>query len=214
MSKRMTEAELAETLINFLRVERWEIFQEVETPWGRVDIVAKQGPIVWAIECKTAFGFPVLEQAFKAVGHFHYVSVAVPYGKRAGLGERIARQEGIGVLEIPALYWRFVNEKVRPRLNRRPVGIPHLCAEQKSWAKAGTNGGGYWTKYKGTRERLINLVKAEPGKLFTDAIKALEHHYASTASARSCLYRIIDTGGIPELELRYEDGKLHIYPTE
>jgi len=213
MKEKFTEEDLAEVLISFLKVEGWEVYQEVDTVWGRVDIVAKQGPIVWAIECKLSLGFPVLEQAYKALGKFHYVSVAVPWKARSKFAFDIAGRYGIGVILVPKT-WRNISEDVKPRLNRRPKRTPELHEEQKDYCKAGTNSGGHWTPFKGTRERLVKMVNLEPGLVFPEAIKRLDHHYSSIASAKSCLKRLIETGVIKELRLENDGGNLRIFPVK
>lgn len=214
MSNKFTEEMLAEILVDFLEIEGWEVYQEVKTFWGRIDIVAVKGPIKWAIECKLSFGFSVLEQAHKAIGKFHYVSVAVPYRAHNHFANKIAKMYGIGVLVVSKSGWRNLHESAKPRLFRKPKATPTLYEEQKTYCKAGSNKGGHWTPFKGTRERLLNIVHNRPGIPFQEALKKLDHHYSSLASAKSCIKNLIGTEALPELRLTYVDNTLCIFLDE
>jgi len=50
---RIGEEDLARRVIEWLQVEQWVVWQEV-TPGAQqavCDIVARRGPVIWAIEC-------------------------------------------------------------------------------------------------------------------------------------------------------------------
>lgn len=69
-------------LIRWLQDDGWDVYQEVETPSGVADIVAKMShgklELVWVIEGKKTMGEAVLHQATHHLRHAHLVSVAVP----------------------------------------------------------------------------------------------------------------------------------------
>jgi hypothetical protein len=73
---------------------------------------------------------------------------------------------------------------------------------------AGSNQGGHWTPFKSTRDTMISMVKKAPGIPFKELLEKIDHHYASTASARSCLSKLIGTSVIPELKTEHRDGVL------
>lgn len=215
MRTKITEEELAKVVISTLQGWQWEIYQEVIGHGGRCDIVAVNKNIIWAIECKTSFGFPVLEQAFNWINKAHYVSIAVPRPKanlyNSSLGKRICLDYGIGVLCVNSGNRDEAHEIVKPKLHRKIIIPFKLHEEQKTIKNAGTTGGGYWTPFKRTVNNLISLVERKPGIEFKALMKELEHHYSSLASAKSCLKNFIGTKVIPELRTEIVDGKLCVF---
>lgn len=221
MSKpKITEAQLAEAVVSYLEDWKWEVYQEVSHNGGsRCDIVAVRGKIQWAIECKLSFGFPVLEQAFNWKRMCHYVSVAVRTCGHGGLGERICRDNNIGILHCNTYNLVNGNEKQRmdsiteilqPKLFRQAKGLK-LVEEMKHWAKAGsTSGCGYYTPFKNTVNNMINRVTIQGDMEYTELIKKSEHHYRNDATAKSCLRSYIGTDVIPELEIKMIDKKMWV----
>lgn len=222
MKPKITEAQLAEAIVNYLEDYKWEVYQEVSYRGGsRCDIVATRGKIQWAIECKLSFGFPVLEQAYNWKRHCHYVSVAVPSNTRTSFGDMICEKFSIGVLAVderqvinPSKYFPIVYEKKTPKLFRQAKGLT-LVEEQKHWAKAGSQSGcGYYTPFKKTIVNMINIVAKEAGIEYTELIKRSEHHYGSDSTARNCLRKFIGTSVIPELRLEIIDKKMRVFLNE
>lgn len=215
MSKqKFTESDLIKNLIPCLQDWGWDIYQEVEGPGGRVDIVAARGRIQWAIEAKLSFGLPVIEQAHNWRTRCHYSSVAIPSGAGTGNFARgICQHHGIGILRVQMWDVGCVTEAAKPRLNRRPLPLK-LYEEQKTFCDAGSNRGGHWTPFKRTCRNLVDAVTKEPGMEFKSLIKVLDHHYSSLSSARSCLLKFITTGVIPELRTEAIGGKLWVFLRE
>lgn len=215
---KIVESDLAKVIIRYLESHQWEIYQEVEGCGGRADIVAKRDNIQWAIECKTSFGFPVIEQAFNWRGRSHYTSVAVP-NRVSSFGQMICKQNGIGILTVDIYRMNVdrydsVIEKVKPTLFRKAKGFK-LYEEQKTWSEAGSQAGGHFTPFKRTVQTLINTVHRQPnGCEFSKLIKELDHHYSSSTTAKSCLKKFIGTDVIPQLEFRTVDGKLLVFKKE
>jgi len=210
---KITEQELAQCLIKNLQEWGWTIYQEVEGPGGRVDIVAARDKIQWAIEAKLSFGFPVIEQAYNWRRQCHYSSVAVPWKSAGyrGLAKNVCKNYGIGVIRIE-IDRDIVEESVKPKLNRKPH-LLKLYEEQKTFCEAGSSKGGQWTPFKRTCRELINLVRAKPGVEFNELIKTLDHHYSSLSSAKSCLRGFIGTV-IPELRTETVNNKLCVFIAE
>jgi hypothetical protein len=66
--------------------------------------------------------------------------------------------------------------------------INHLKAEHKDYLPAGSAGGGYFTPYRETMDGIKRYITAHPGCTLKDIMANLDHHhYASAASARSCI---------------------------
>jgi len=97
-----TEVELALSVASWAEAHGWEVFKEVHTADGDIDLVLKQGEVLWAIETKLRLNCEVLEQAFRRLLHVHYVSVAVP--KKKGdlpfVYKKFMDAYGIGLLEV------------------------------------------------------------------------------------------------------------------
>lgn len=212
-----TEQDLAAHVVALLHEMGREVFQEVNTGWGRADIVARRGKILWVIECKMSFGLAVIEQAWNHVrgGRVHYVSVAVPKTNINGwLAEDICKKFGFGIISVNLKHSQpETREDTRPMFNRKATGLP-LHEEQKTWCMAGSACGGHYTPFKGTVRSLVSLVEKHPeGLPFADAIKKIDHHYSSFATAKTCLRGFIGTV-IPELTVETVGGKLMVFLSE
>jgi hypothetical protein len=218
------EQKYAQAVTEWLTAGGWEVYQEVVTGCGRCDIVATKGPIRWAIEVKTSLNLAVLDQARQNLAYFHHSSIAVPAPARNiystprtwELAHALAELLGFGVIRIvlpdpeaPRSGYRLegvIKQDKLPRLNRRP-GHVALHEEQKTWCAAGSSGGGHFTQFQQTVYRITGLVKRNPGIALKDAIKGVDHHYASVASATGAISKMI-RGGIIE-GLRLDNGKLY-----
>lgn len=213
MKNKITEEELADKVIKTLKEWKWEIYKEVQGPGGRCDIVAKNGSILWAVECKINFGIAVLEQAYnwKYYNKANYVSIALPKDV-SFMGKEICSKFGIGVL-VYSKYMDEVVEKKKPEFVRK-IKPFELHEEQKDWGSAGTKEGGYFTPFKKTTRSLVEAVKRKNGIEYNQLIKTLDHHYGSLSSAKTCLKKFIETNVIPELELKIIDKKLCVFLKE
>lgn len=206
---KVAETTLAAMVVESLTEWGWEVYQEVTGPFGRCDIVAKRGSIVWAIECKTSFGLAVMEQAHNWTRYANYSSVAVPIAP-GRFGEKMCRTLGIGVLWVRVNH-EEVSETVRPKLNRKILNLK-LHEEQKTFCPAGSTHG-HWTPFKRTVRALVLEVRNHPGIHFDKLIKEIDHHYSSFSSAKSCLRGFIGTV-IPELRVEIVDRKLCVFPVD
>ncbi len=204
-----SEQELASVVVGWLGEQGWDVYQEVTVRGGpRCDIVATQGPITWAIECKTSFGLGVLDQAFYWRGRANLVSVAVPYS-HSDFGRRVAREYGIGILHVIA---KSVREHERPRLWRRVEGKLRqiLRDEHKTYAPAGNADASYFSPFKATCRNVSDFVRRNPGAPLKQVIDSIGHHYASTASARQHIRHWIEAGKIEGLALRREGRQVFV----
>ena len=198
-----TETELAGKVVSTLHEWGWEVYQEVIESGGRCDIVAKRGPILWAIECKLSFGLPVIDQAYRWRRRANYISVAVKSASGSGIGVKFCQDYRIGVLACRHNVYEVVKPKLARKIN--PIAVND---DQKTWGTAGTNGGDYYTPFKKTVRDLVKVVRANPGVEFNKLIKELDHHYRSLSTAKSCLRGFIGTAVIPEIEARVVDKRL------
>lgn len=213
---RISEKELALHVIDWLIADGWEVFQEVQcNVYGRrADIYARRNGITCAIETKTTFNFKVIEQARDWTNRAHYAYVAVPFGRDMRFPADICKSLGIGVITVntrqPSAEFRVT--VYSPASLHRRATLPELYEEQKTWASAGSKGEKYYTPFKATVDRLTRLVVQQPGVTMRDAIRQIQHHYASDKSAIGALVQWIRAGKVKGLRV---DGRpLRLYPME
>lgn len=210
----MTEIELAEPIIAWLRDHKWEVYQEVDLGNGVADIVALMGRRVWIIEVKQSFSLAVIAQAARWSYCAHWCSIAVPSSKQyliRHFAERICRDYGIGVL-----YPRknHVEERVPAALHRKADTqhvIKHLKEEQKTFAKAGNSNGQRWTPFKATCREIERFVSEHPGCNLKQLISGIETHYSSPASARGCISHWLANGVIKGIRIESNGKSVALY---
>ena len=218
-----TEAELAAQVVEWLRAQDWEVYQEVQMSYGGAvaDIVGLRGSVTYIIETKLTLSLAVMEQAWSWAhrSHTNLVSVAVPANKKHPNGRNFAAQVlsdyGIGVLEAEnRAYTEGIRTRSEPIFMRPRWPIrEHLHDEQKA-TLAGSANGGHWTPFRATVNRLAAHVAANPGLLLADALASIEHHYATDKSARACVSRFVSEGVIKSIRLEHDGKRLRVYPVE
>lgn len=216
---KMKETDIAKPVVSWLQDQGWTVYQEVEVKerGARADIVAIIEPKIWVIEVKRSYGLGVLEQALSWRSLSHYVSIAVPRGKR---GQRtqfshwIHRVSGIGWLCVGS--WG-VDTYVDPQMNRR-ADVQYvrraLCEEQKIWCDAGSQHGHY-TSFSHTRKKVFELLGERPGLTMKEIFDELgQCHYCSSKTAATALAAWIRKGVVNEIEARREGRHVRYYSTE
>lgn len=212
-----SEVELAKCVVAWLMDQGWTVYQEVEVfeRGARADIVAVIEPKLWVIEVKRTHGLGVLEQAINWRSLSHYVSVAVPKGKR---GQRtqfrqwVHTASGIGWLSVGI---HGVEEYAAPQMNRL-ADVQYirraLCEEQKTWCEAG-NQHGYYTSFNHTRAKVLELLKDRPGLTMKEIFEDLGRcHYCSTRTAATALSAWVRRGVVNEIEPRRDGRYVRYYP--
>lgn len=204
---KLSEEQLAQTVIAWLEDMRWDVYQEVQTRStpGRADIVAIQNCIVWVIESKISLGLSVLEQADKWYPYAHYRSVATPHGASHFIYE-ICQWRGIGVIVRQGE--SFCHEQIEPSLNRKAYvkWTEALSSEHKTYAKAGTATGRFWSPFKLTCQKIVQYVSGHEGCDLKELMAGIQHHYTSSATARQMIPHWILAGKVPGVEAS-KDGK-------
>jgi hypothetical protein len=220
----MTEQELAEKVVGWLQDQHWEVYQEVSCAGAICDIVAVRGPALWAIECKLKMGLAVLGQAHEWLRHANYVSVAVPRPKRnrSAFINVLLRDYGIGCIELTErssdqmASWGL-DIRQRPASFRRRVSgrlRAVLREEHKTWAKAGNARGARFTPFQGTKRDIQRVVGQRKSLPLRELIDILDHHYATDASAKQHLTKLIEAGVIEGVAVRREQRKIFIEVAE
>jgi hypothetical protein len=214
-----SEMELAEAVVGWLKVNRWDVYQEVAVKQGPIcDIVAKMGSLVWAIETKLRLGPDVLDQARYWLGRANWVSVATPYQRNHLFYEEWMRYKGIGWLSVRK-YGHVgtspVDEVVSARIQRIPrdVSISRwLNPAQQDGRLAGSNSGGYYTPFKGTCDSVTRFVHSHPGVSLKSLVDSIPTHYGSKATARSKISHFIENGVIKGIRVERTGRQIKLFP--
>jgi hypothetical protein len=219
-----TEAELAAQVVEWLTDQGWDVYQEVQIrgDGSTADIVATQGPLTWVIECKLSMSLDLMAQAIDWKRDAQRISVATPgkkhepWTKRRAFVSKVLGSYGIGWIRVTPepQYGPPCVEVLQPELNRRVKERfrEHLREEHKTFAKAGNAEGKRWTPFQSTCESLVRYVRRNPGRTLKDIVDGVDHHYASSSSAKQSLSHWIRKGVIKGVELRREGRVLRVYP--
>lgn len=218
---KMTEIELAKKLILWLQDQQWDIYQEVSLGYGQptADIVALRNGMTWVIETKMNISLALMEQAHKYIWLSNYVSIAIPANPywKSGLRKRqkgqnfadlILQHFGIGKLTVGE---NDIREIVAPRLRRvhQILNIKsYLVSMQKTHAPAGNAEKRKWTPFQETVNNIIDYVRLHPGATLKEVINSIDHHYASSVTAKTYIAQWIHKGIIKNLEIE-KKGKLN-----
>jgi len=84
-----------------------------------------------------------------------------------------------------------------------------LKPQQRTFAKAGNADAKRWTKFRETAARLRRYVDSHPRCTLKQAIGGISHHYASDASARGALVRLLREGVVKGVALNPHTMTLH-----
>ena len=176
MGRFKNESEAADVVIGYLRDLRYEVYCEVQTGIGRIDIVAVQGKIITSVEVKNRRSFDVFSQAIHRFPYVNRSVAAFPFPKSQDriVMKSVAKQTGIGIWDIKT---NSISEFIAPRLNRRPASkwvVDSLCDEQKN-QKAGVNQG-HWSPFRATKDRIVLHVRKNQPCSLKSTIEAIEHH--------------------------------------
>jgi len=194
-TKFKSEIELAETVVDFLNNDGWEVFQEVRNH----DIIARKNNLIWCIECKLNFNFKVIEQANSARCILN--SIAVPEYTNSKFKEDVCKKFGIGVIYVrkDSLNNKTISmSSITPEYKRQyrqfteDYIIPDLKPVLKTFAKAGSKGNTGYSPYKQTMIEVKELMIKEGGLVlvndFFQKIKNKLHWRCQTdISLRNCL---------------------------
>ena len=224
------EAEVGAALIQWLRGDGWQVWQEVRLCYGggTADVVAERGRRIWIIECKRGLGLRVLDQAERWLDYADFVSVATARSDGGRTTEpgaftyRALRSAGVGWLLVRRPWSKTELSHVEVRqesMVRRAHGRTHrqrrldcrrelrdvLATHCADFSAAGSANGRVWTPWRRTVTEAAKLVRKNGPMTVKALIEELDHHYASDKSARACLYRCIADGLVEELSLDHSE---------
>lgn len=218
---RRSEEQLAAAVVAHLRQQGWAVYQEVDGPGGRCDIVARRedSGYVLAVECKVQIGWAVIRQAAAWRDVANWVVVATPPYQRQG-------EEALAVEMLRALLmgwtaadWRrgapTVREIVAAPLLRDTVGELAGClrAEQRDWAPAGNAAGARFTDFGKTRRAIEAFVREHPHCTVDELLAGVETHYRHPRAARTCLVKLARSKDhvLGAVRVRYDGVRYRFY---
>lgn len=199
----MIESTLAEKVVRYFEERGFTVYQEVVARFGRADIVAVNGPVVAIVEVKTSMGLALLSQTANWVGCANLVYAAAPYPRERRYVERIALEQGFGLIAVDD--GSEPKEFAAPRFYRCKAPIRKaLHEEQRTFSKAGNSGSKFWSPWQGTCREVRSAVKDRV--TMAELVARIKHHYRTNSTARSCLTKWIECGKIPGVRL-VREGK-------
>lgn len=219
----MKETDLAKSVVDWMRFNKWEVYQEVQqSAYSAIaDIVAVRNDQVWIIECKTSLSFDVVAQAnhWRFYQYAHYISIAVPMCRRSKgrcLAFDVLRHYGIGLLEVSKYSGDNIEntvwENIKPQLTENPSSIKFIknCLHEKhkTYAAAGNAEGKRLTPYTLTCDNVVEELKKQPGLTSREIVERIQHHYGSDTSARGNLLQNAKAGNIRGVTVK-QDGRVY-----
>jgi hypothetical protein len=202
-----SETQLALAVCAWLEGCGWEVFKEVPTFDGDVDLVAKKEKLLWAIECKLAYSEGLCYQAVSRLPHFHFVSVAVPNTYDSNrIYDRFLRENGIGKIDVMANYqaneemtygvseiwgakvWRSKSRAARVEHLRRITVIAKKLIPEYKELIPGKPYGNQLTDFKVTMMRIERYLIEEGKATLDELAQEVDHHYCSKTNAKAGLY--------------------------
>jgi hypothetical protein len=201
----MLETDVARPAVEHFKRLGYAVHSEVQTIFGRADIVAVKLPSeLIVIEAKARFGFDVVAQAARWHGHATKIYVLTPgsfrptkmTGDEYTLLREVMTWKKIGWIEVFESRINFRRDApLQEKVNLETV-MSSLVPEQIDGVEAGSRGGGYYTKYRGTCNKIAAYLRDHPGSTISEVLLNITHHYSSLASAKNSLARSAERGVI------------------
>jgi len=204
---KISEAELAIELVQWLESYGWETYKEVPVSWGYADIIAVRGGIYWLIEVKTRLSDDLIAQAKTRNGLVHLTSIACPLPNR---GVRIAddfylRYHGIGLLSIGSSgKWNkklSVREIISPKFARPSPEKRQKLKKNMAYLKdrllpeykaeaAGVAASERLSPFKATCIMVKRHLEKNGPLTSKELAKAINHHYGTDRSFCNQLHKL------------------------
>lgn len=175
------ETQLGELMVAHLESEGWDVYQEVQTLVGKVDLVAVRGDDVMALELKLNPSLILLDQVVRILPFATHVAAVTVLKRSSSPGLQWALQQGgigWGCFRTGAkggFVWRL-----NPERHDNDTQTLKKCLNpgQKVHAKAGTNKGGAWAPWRDTVTAIRAYLEACGGRApLATVMKSVKHHY-------------------------------------
>jgi hypothetical protein len=198
MDLKIKESDLGRFASNYFINEGYEVFKEVVTPFGRIDIVLKKDNLIYGIEIKTSFGLKVMEQAWKNTNYVNYSYVFVPTIK-SSFHKKLLTDNGLGLFCINTK--ATLIEIVKPRFSEKIVNLK-LFEEQKTFSEAGNDKSLFFSPFKKTMLNVVEiLLNNNNEREISLLVNEAKHHYSNKNSFRISLTNLISKKIIPYLKI-------------
>lgn len=213
--KKLSEEDVAKNILLYLEGQGWNCYPEALLKYsnGRADIAATKDGILRIVEVKMSLSLALLNQANEWIlsEGVDEVFIAIPNLKVSHLVSEILRWKGIGMLmHYPySIYANKVNvvctggRRLNVREGRKKKMIDSLHEDMKNYSP-GTKVG-FSTPYNRTIKRIEEFILEKGCPVTMKEILKLEHHYASSSSARS---------GLSQALLIFEKDKFTVDQTQ
>jgi hypothetical protein len=198
------ETEVAKPAVEYFKAQGYDVYSEVQALHGRADIVAVKGLEVVVVEAKTRFSFKVLAQATRWTSVASKIYILTPQRRQTKLTSdewhlmrEVMTWKGIGWLTLEYGDRILVQKQAKEQEQAEPeLLLKYVVPEQQTGPEAGSKGGGYYTEYRGTCNRIAAYVHEHPGARLIDVVRVVKHHYKTFSSARQALMKCAETGVI------------------
>jgi len=184
----------AKVLEQFVR-DGWDCYPECMMCGARADLVAIRNGLIAIVECKTSLSVSLFDQIieWRPFANFLYAATPSRKKRRFSITEKhLFQYFGIGHVSIgyivrvdEARYLRI------PKKNAKKV-LDHLHPDMKNYVPGSQATDGFSSPWKRTMRTAIEYVRTHPGCTIKDLVAGIEHHYASTASARASLFKWLE----------------------
>lgn len=229
----VSENDLARLVQSELEADGWTVYEEVQVHRGGAiaDLVAERNGFLKVIETKMSLSLSVIEQAYQWQGYANAVFIAFPRFRPLNKpfytdpkGQRIAtlmcKHFGIGVLKIAETEHGFFENGIEFKtlspagFNRKPIRLlrDSLHTDLLAKGNAGVKGGGYWTPFRSTCDKLRTVVTADPGISMREAVASIDHHYQKDGTAVACLSKYLRDGVLEGIHTEYQGRTIRLYP--
>lgn len=212
-----TEAQIAARVVEHMRSDGWDVFQEVEVGTGgpRADLVCEQAGHIHIIEVKRSASVALITQAvrwrMRHAANFVSIAAPLPSGKSRADPIFLCATRGIGVLDVRLDRVAEVSAPgLEPDMRHEWV---LLDEHREGFASAGSQGGGYVTTFALTAEKVREFVASHPGCPVDEIVDAIDHHYTSKKSAIGALTKLLRKGVVQGLMVKRSRGKFLVYQT-
>lgn len=198
MTTRPVETNLAALMVEHLRTEGFEVYQEVRHSSGRIaDIVAVRGDETRVVEVKVNLSFALMEQAefWLEFATSSCLAAPLPQDARARrFACQVCIDRGIGVYDLSNLP-RLVE---RPKLDWRIGKSFNLTeAHKEGKAPAGTQTGERVSKAQEVRDDVLAFVTENPGCSVATIVSNVSLPLGRTTRAHDELVKQLRAGDVP-----------------
>lgn len=223
---RPSERDIAEPIGTFLRSKDFALYPEVEFEKDRpvADWVAlhANGQRAGVIECKTTLSVKLLRQACWWLDKADWVTVGLPAPKGKHQAEErvkchdLLQRLGLGLLEVAddgAVNVVMSPNVQEPGRSDRLIAI--LTPGHQAMGKAGTSKSDKWTPYQQTVANLRRFVADNPGCTLKEALRSIDHHYATLQQAITKLANYAtNESGLRGIRTERVQGLMRLYLIE